>query len=131
MRPSASNAMTTGSWINGSAATSSIRNPGASLKVLSAASGESAGAGGASTPAADCSVGPVVGPVAGRVDARRADRVVGRVVDRVVGRVAARVVARVAGPPAGRDAGPVAVAGRVSAVGAVPPVACGFAPGRA
>ena len=48
MRPSASNCMATGSRTSGSAATSSMRKPGASLKVSSACAGVRAGAAGTS-----------------------------------------------------------------------------------
>jgi hypothetical protein len=40
-----------------------MRKPGATVNVFNASSGESGGAGGATTPPADCSVGPVVGRV--------------------------------------------------------------------
>src|SRR5689334_11929867 len=58
--------MTTGSWTKGSAATSSTRKPGAMRIIPIESSGEYGGARGATTPSADCSVGPVVGVVVGR-----------------------------------------------------------------
>src|SRR2546428_1054560 len=100
--------MTTGSWINGSDVTSSMRKPGAMVNVLSASSGDSAGAGGATMPSADCSVGPVVGRDEGLVE----------------GLAAARVVERDAGEGSGFVVGAdTGVAARTAA--------CGFAPRRA
>src|SRR5215217_630867 len=93
MRPSASKEITTGSRINGSAATSSTRNPGARTNFDIDSSGDNAGAGGATTPSADCSVGPVVGLVDGRVTGR----VTGCVAGAVAGGTAACGFARFSG----------------------------------
>src|SRR6476659_4051041 len=83
--------------MSGSAATSSTRKPGATENVLSASWGKSGGAGGATTPSADCSVGPVAGRVeavvVGRDDGLDAGRVDGAVAGSAAGTVAAGTAA--------------------------------------